>query len=257
VGDALAARGASFFKEVASASGLPSEQVEGALAELSRLGVVTCDSFGGLRALLHPNRALVAIPRLRFARASAPVGMESAGRWSLLVRANATREREDAVAELQARVLLSRHGVVFRRVLVRETNLAPWRDLLQALRRLEARGEIRGGRFVAGFAGEQYALPEAVPALRAVRRREADHAMLVVSAADPLCLAGVITPGERFTARARTRVAYRDGIPVAIRERGEVRALVDLPPAELSAAFAALERRKLPPMVRAYLGRMR
>jgi ATP-dependent Lhr-like helicase len=218
---------------------------------------VTCDSFGGLRALLHPNRALVPIPRLRFARASAPVGMESAGRWSLLARSSGTRDREDAVAELQARVLLARYGVVFRRVLVRETNLAPWRDLLQALRRLEARGEIRGGRFVAGFAGEQYALPEAVPALRAVRRRDArsrdrrgerrrspvprrrDHAR------------------ERFTARARTRVAHRDGIPVAIRERGEVRALVDLPAAELSAAFAALERRKLPPMVRAYLGRMR
>ncbi|MFO0983727.1 MAG: hypothetical protein U1E76_18685 [Planctomycetota bacterium] len=180
--------------------------------------------------------------------------MAAAGRWSLMRRPASERPLEAAAVELQARVLLARYGVVFRRLVMRE-QVAPWRDLLMVCRRLEARGEIRGGRFVAGFAGEQYALPGAIPHLRAVRRAEPAPDPIVVSAADPVCLVGIVTPGERITARARTRVAYLAGVPIAVREAGTVRALTELPEATLAAAASALQRRRLPPMVRVYLGR--
>ena len=124
-----------------------------------------------------------------------------------------------------ARTLLRRYGVVLRRIVERETELPPWRELLRAYRRLEARGDIRGGRFVAGFSGEQYALPEAVEALRAARRAEKSGALVSVSAADPLNLVGIVTPGERVPAIASNRVLYRDGVPVARKVGGRVEIL--------------------------------
>jgi ATP-dependent Lhr-like helicase len=123
---------------------------------------------------------------------------------------------------LCARQLLRRYGVVFRRVIERESGLPPWRDLLCQLRRLEARGEIRGGRFVAGFSGEQYALPEAVAQVRAIRRKEPGGHFVRVSGTDPLNLAGITTPGTKVAALATNRILYRDGVPIAARVAGDL-----------------------------------
>ena len=155
-----------------------------------------------------------------------------------------------------ARTLLRRYGVVFRRVLEREGGLPPWRDLLRAFRRLEARGEIRGGRFVQGFSGEQYALPEAVGALRAQRRKAPTGAITVVSAADPLNLAGIITPGDRLAAITSNRLALREGLPVALREGGKVRLLVELTAEEQWQVEHALLRREAPISLQALRERM-
>ena len=153
--------------------------------------------------------------------------------------------------------LLRRYGVVFRRVVTRETLLTPWRDILRVYRRLEARGEIRGGRFVAGFSGEQYALPEAVGLLRSVRRQDPNGELVAVSGADPLNLVGIVTPGNPVPALATNHVLYRDGIPIAIQEgegRG-VRLLVEASPEEEQRLSTALVRRRVAPLVRAYLGK--
>jgi len=145
--------------------------------------------------------------------------------------------------ETIARVLLRRWGVVFRKLLDREGELPPWRDLLRVYRRLEARGEIRGGRFVAGFSGEQYALPDAVGALREMRRAAPNGEWVTVSGADPLNLAGIVTPGPRLPALVSNRILYRDGVPLATREAGEIRILAPLDPATDWAVRQNLVRR--------------
>jgi ATP-dependent Lhr-like helicase len=151
----------------------------------------------------------------------------------------------DAVIQLQARVLLGRWGIVTRRIVEREPNIAPWRDLLREWRRLEARGEIRGGRFVAGLAGEQFALPDAVARIRAVRRAAPGGEVVVISAADPLNVTGYLLPGERVGALAKSRIAFRDGVAIAAREAGEVRWLVELEDAALKLEIErALVRRR-------------
>ncbi len=160
-------RGASFFADLVTSTGLLRTEVEKGLGELAASGLVTSDSFAGLRALLVPSERRRPLGRFRRAR-TAPFGIETAGRWSL-VRHEAPLGPEQS-AESVARQLLARYGVLFRRLLAREALLPPWRDVVRACRRLEARGEIRGGRFVGGVSGEQYALPEAVSMLRAVRR---------------------------------------------------------------------------------------
>ncbi|MGH9749614.1 MAG: Lhr family helicase, partial [Candidatus Polarisedimenticolia bacterium] len=158
-------------------------------------------------------------------------------------------------AEPAARVLLRRYGVVFRRLLEREGLMPPWRDLIRVLRRLEARGEVRGGRFVDGVQGEQFALPEAVGLLREVRRRGPAGTLVSLSAADPLCLAGLLLPGSRLPAAPANRILYRDGVPLAVREAGEVRLLADLPPGPAWEARNILLRRPAVPQLRASLGR--
>ena len=238
VADFLQENGASFFEELADGTRLLRTQVEDALAELVALGLVSSDSFGGLRALLVPaeRRQRGAVGRGR--RKPTPFGMEIAGRWALARRGqlaqnrsprNGARAGSEAV-EHMARTLLRRYGVVFWRLLEREANwLPPWRELLHVYRKLEARGEIRGGRFVAGFAGEQFALPEAIGALREARRRKGDSGVLVsLSGADPLNLAGILTPGPKLAGLTRNRVLYRDGIPIALLEGGEIRFLETL-----------------------------
>jgi len=185
----LLARGAMFFQELARAVKLPPAFVEAGLTELIGLGRVTCDSFAGLRWLI--------VPAWRRKR-----GGTATGRWSAL-----TREARAAVSpEFVARRLLARTGVVFRKTVAREKLPAPWRDIARVCRSLEARGEIRGGRFVAGFDGEQYALPEAVTLLRAVRRRGETPAPLTVSAADPLNFRGILTPDERVSPATHQQV---------------------------------------------------
>jgi ATP-dependent Lhr-like helicase len=198
----LRERGAVFVQEIARTKHLPLATVEEGLGALVAQGRVTCDSFGGLRWLLLPA----------WRRRSAGV---SSGRWSRLALAEelagggggagSSEVATPAHAEFVARRLLRRTGVLFRRTALRERIPVPWRDVARACRTLEARGEVRGGRFVAGFDGEQYALPEAVALLRSVRRkpeRPLGSGPLLVSAADPLNFKGILTPDERVPATA-------------------------------------------------------
>ena len=261
----LSRRGASFFTDLTAGSGLLATQVEQALAELAAAGLVTSDSFTGLRALLTPSdrrKPLVTRAASTDVRRHRTVnfGIEGAGRWSLLHpestgRAAEPLSRESADIELLALTLLARYGVVFRRLLARESLTVPWRVLLQVYRRLEARGEIRGGRFVAGMQGEQFARPEAVAQLRAVRRATKDVELVVLSAADPLNLTGLVTPGERISALASNRIAWRNGVPVAGLEGNEVRWLRDdANPEDRLEIERALARKRISPALRGYLG---
>jgi len=210
----LQTRGASFARDLG-------DDAAEALNELADAGLITSDGFIG-RA---PDRA---------------------GRWSLLT---IDSDREQSI-ETQARALLNRYGVIFRRLLTREPNAAPWRDLARIYRRLEARGEIRGGRFVTGMSGEQFALPEAVEKLREIRRTPTDGHLTVISACDPLNLIGILTTTDRIRAIAGTRIAYRDGIPVAVMEGDFLRPLAD---ADMEAAAALAERRV--PVAAGFVGR--
>jgi ATP-dependent Lhr-like helicase len=242
VADFIRQYGASFFDELVEGTGLLRPQVEEALAELVALGVVTSDSFGGLRALLRK-------PDSRGRRRRATMfGMESAGRWAMARRARPREDAKPEAVEHLARTLLLRYGVVFWRLLEREAPwLPPWRDLLRVYRRLEARGEIRGGRFVAGFSGEQFALPDAVGMLREVRRKPETGVWVSLSGADPLNLAGILTPGPKLAALAGNRLLYRDGLPIGLFAGGEVQFLETLDPASQWEARKALLRGAVPP----------
>jgi ATP-dependent Lhr-like helicase len=217
--------GASFFDELVAGAGLLRSQVEEGLAELVAFGLATSDSFGGLRALIVPSdrRKLSAGGRRK--RRTVAYGMEDAGRWALVRRGKTVRDAHQNGAEAiehAARTLLLRYGVVFWRLLEREAGwLPPWRDLLRVYRRLEARGEIRGGRFVAGFSGEQFALPEAIGLLREIRRQKKSEDWISLSGADPLNLVGILTPGPKLAAVAGNRLLYRDGAPIASLAAGE------------------------------------
>jgi ATP-dependent Lhr-like helicase len=202
----LERRGASFFNELcASARRLPTE-VEDALWELLARGVVTADAIQNLRVLQSPKLK----KRQRALQRGGP------GRWTLLQPVE--RLEPQALEEHVAKLFLQRYGIVFRDLVVRESLSPPWRDLLYLYRRMEARGEVRGGRFLTGFAGEQFALPEAVELARSTRRREKSGEVVVVSAVDPLNLTGVVTPGERVAAIMGQRVMYVDGVPQAMPE---------------------------------------
>jgi ATP-dependent Lhr-like helicase len=178
-----------------------------------------------------------------------------AGRWSAIEPPTAGEEPHRA--EVQARALLRRYGVVFRRLLAREVNALPWRDLTRVFRRLEARGEIRGGRFVSGMSGEQFAAPEAVERLRETRRTSPDGRLLTISAADPLNLTGVITAGPRVRAVTANRIVYRDGVALAAMEGDFVRPLADVPPALAAEVSSALAGRRVPPVLSGFVGRTR
>ncbi|HZU87787.1 MAG TPA: hypothetical protein VE993_00885 [Stellaceae bacterium] len=246
VADYLRAYGASFFDELVDGTGLLRPQVEEALAELVALGRVTSDSFGGLRALLVPADRRRGGKR----RGNALFGMEDAGRWALTRRPGMQEmgpQSAERAAEHLAWVLLRRYGVVFWRLIEREgAPLPPWRDLLRVYRRLEARGEVRGGRFVAGFSGEQFALPEAIPLLRAARKKPNAGALVSVSGADPLNLVGILTPEARLAALTGNRVLYRDGVPIALFAGGAVQFLEKLDPVQEWQAKKALLRSPTP-----------
>jgi ATP-dependent Lhr-like helicase len=222
VAEFIRENGASFFDEIVEGTHLLRTQVEEALAELVAAGQVISDSFGGLRALLIPPR--------HHRRRTSGARLAAAGRWAFVKRKRIDQHASTHKAEHIEQValaLLRRYGVVFIRMLEREAAWLPrWRDLLRVYRKLEARGEIRGGRFVSGFSGEQFALPEAVAALRAIRRRTPDDSLVSVSGADPLNLAGILTPGPKLAALAVNRVLYRDGLPVAFLE-GDVTRLLE------------------------------
>jgi ATP-dependent Lhr-like helicase len=199
----LQSRGACFFNDLVRATGRLASEVEDGLWELVAAGLVTADGFENLRSLVDPKRRR-GEGRGKFARPR-----HAAGRWAL-VRHAPTALTDDARAAAFADQLLERWGVIFRDLLARETLAPPWRDLLLVLRKKEAQGEIRGGRFVSGFSGEQFARPEALDLLRAVRRSEPSlEDSLDISNADPLNLAGIILPGPRVSTLIRGTQQYQ------------------------------------------------
>jgi ATP-dependent Lhr-like helicase len=200
----LRSRGASFFTDIVRATGKLKAEIETALWELVAAGLLTADGFDNLRALIDPKRRA----GQGSGRAARP--RHSAGRWSLLYPEEAV-DRSRSI-EAICWMLLRRYGVVFREVLTRETILPKWREVLMALRRLEDRGEIRGGRFVSGFLGEQFALPVALESLRAQRKIPPADEIISVSSADPLNLVGIIVPGDRVSAGSGKIVSFRDGV---------------------------------------------
>ena len=238
--EALRTHGASFFDELQDASRLLHVELEEALAELVARGVASCDSYAGLRALLLPQGKRPN-PGSRRMRRGAISGIRDAGRWSL-ARGAAGPPDADAV-EYVAQVLLRRYGLVGWRLLEREAAwLPPWRDLARVYRRMEARGEVRGGRFVAGIAGEQFALPEAVAGLRETRNRPKDGELIVIAASDPLNLVGTLLPGEKLSRQLGARLLLRDGVPVARKVGTKVEMLAELTPADVDAARQRLLR---------------
>jgi len=215
----LQQRGASFFADIVRGTEKLKAEVETALWELVAGGVVTADGFDNLRSLIDPKR------RAGQGNGRSARPRHSTGRWALLYTDQAV-ERNRAV-EATCWMLLKRYGIVFRDLLARETNLPKWRELQMGFRRLEDRGEIRGGRFVDGFLGEQFALPVAVESLRATRKMPLTGETVTISAADPLNLVGILVPGERVPAISGRTVTFRDGV-----------AAVEEPPGYLTTSAA-------------------
>jgi len=258
----LRTHGASFANEIAAACKLTDEELRVAIADLVAAGAVSSDGFEGLRAIVGatPNHSPA-----RRNRASA------SGRWfavrdpgsgirdplgsALESRIPNPESRSLAAIETFAWTLLRRYGVIFRRLLTREAIDVPWRELARVYRRLEARGEIRGGRFVTGMSGEQFALSDAVERLREIRRSTPDDRLIVISGADPLNLTGVITGETRVRASGANRVVYRNGVPVAAMEGDLLRTFAELEP-ELAADAAAAAAGRRVPVISGFVGRL-
>jgi len=246
--DHLRNRGASFAQEMRSACNLSETDCRTALGELVAEGLIASDGFAGLRAIVASSS------ERRF-------NVDAAGRWFSIVRlkpdttTDRDTQRDEAVKAL-AWTLLSRYGVVFRRLLMREVSGVTWRELVRVYRMLEARGEIRGGRFVSGMSGEQYALPDAVDRLRELRRSGADETLVAISGADPLNLTGVVTLGDRIRAAASSRIVYRNGIPVMAMEGDMLRTLADDADATVLADAAAIAAGRRVPVSHGYVGRI-
>jgi ATP-dependent Lhr-like helicase len=238
----IEARGAMFSRDLASAMGVDDDALHTAIGELVAAGRLTADGFAGLRAIADPR-----------GRARGQGGRS--GRWSAIERTSSSDDAlSESAVEVQARALLARYGVMFRRLAAREPNAAPWRGLARVYRRLEARGEIRGGRFVTGMSGEQFASPEAVERLREVRRTARDARLITISAADPLNLAGILDSGERVRAIATHRLVYRDGVPLAALEGDYMRPLREIDPGAAADVASALVGRRMPAVTSGYVG---
>jgi ATP-dependent helicase Lhr and Lhr-like helicase len=209
----LRQHGASFFADIVRGTRKLKAEIETALWELVAVGFITADGFDNLRALIDPKR------RAGQGHGKITRPRDSVGRWSLL----STGEIGEHAAQMEAIcwMLLRRYGVVFRELLTRESILPRWREVLIALRRLEDRGEIRGGRFVNGFVGEQFALPAAVESLRTSRGEPANWEVITIAAADPLNLAGIVVPGEKVASNSRQFISFRDGVVVEEEPRRE------------------------------------
>jgi ATP-dependent Lhr-like helicase len=236
----LQSHGASFAQELKTACELGDQACREALAELVAAGLVASDGFAGVRAIVGQSS-----PRRG--------GADTSGRWSILRKASQV-PRDEAVRAL-AWTLLARYGVVFRRVLARESSGVPWRDLARVYRTLEARGEIRGGRFVSGMSGEQFALPDAVDRLRELRRSGPDETLITISAADPLNLTGIVTGVERIRSAAGNRIVYRNGVPLAALEGDMLRTFGEIEPAIAPDVAAAAAGRRVP-VLSGFVGRL-
>jgi len=278
----LAQSGAMFFRELVRATKLLPSRVAQALGELAARGWAASDGFEGLRALLIPSEKRASFsPAERKRRHKAVTSVEFGGRWSLLrtwtplpplgapalagsgpssLRKGAPLLPEgtalpppgEAAVETFARVLLRRYGIVFRRVLERESLRASWYELGRAYRRLEARGEIRGGHFVNGASGEQFALPEAIGLLRSIRKAGPAGELTVINAADPLNLLGILIPGPRVAAITANRILLRDGTPIAVLEAGEIKGLKEIAEVPPATVEQALRVGRMPPSLRPY-----
>ncbi|MBT1697695.1 DEAD/DEAH box helicase [Fulvivirgaceae bacterium PWU4] len=252
----LQKHGASFFDDIVYKTKLFPSQAEDALGELIGAGLITSDSFTGLRALLVPDKYKTNAGHRRDVEI---FSMNYAGRWSLLHDVHepeAQRDERGAQQDIEtiAWALLRRYGVLFRKLAERENLAPPWRDLVRVLRTMEARGQIRGGRFVEGVYGEQFALPEAIVELRNTKKDTKKDVLISISAADPLNLTGIITPGRRIPAFSGNRILYQDGVPVAIREAKEIQFLIE-PDAEKKWPLQhALVQHHVSPKLRKYLG---
>jgi ATP-dependent Lhr-like helicase len=256
----LAEFGALFFAEIVRRTGLLQSRTEQALGELAGQGWVTADSFEGLRALLIPAEKRAPFGDLeRKRRHKTVTSLEFAGRWTLLRKplntavTPALPVREEAI-ESFARVLLRRYGVVFRRLLERESLRVSWFDLGRVYRRLEARGEIRGGYFVNGVSGEQFALPEAIGLLRSLRKATPTGELIALSAADPLNLVSILTPGPRIPAIWPNRILLRDGVPIAALEAGQIVTLDNGASVSAHQIEHSLKVGHLPASLRPYYG---
>jgi len=227
----LVENGASFLADIAAGTGRLPAEVEDALWELVARGRVTGDGVGGLRALLDKGTSRgLSHPRFRALPAPRAGRALPAGRWSLWAP-NLDPPTAEERCEMFAGQLLHRWGIVVRELLWRERSAPPWRNLLRVYRRWEAQGQVRGGRFVAGLVGEQFALPEAVEALRAVRRSAPDADPVIVAAADPLNLVGIVLPGSRISPFSSDAIAYRDGVTVDVGPLGMLRSHLGRPAA--------------------------
>ncbi|MGI9543259.1 MAG: Lhr family helicase, partial [Cyclobacteriaceae bacterium] len=222
------------------------------LAELVSGGLITSDSFTGLRALLLPakHKGQKRNRHMHFK-------LEEAGRWSLVEKNKIDEETQLSQSELiqLCYVLLRRYGVVFRKLVDREKIMPPWRDLVKVFRLLEARGEIRGGRFVSGVWGEQFALKEAVAKLRTVKKTPGTGNLVSISAMDPLNLTNIITPGGRVPAFMNNRILYLDGVPIAIKNGKEIQFTQTLDKDKTWEYQNALIQRQISPKLKAYLGK--
>ena len=257
----LSQSGAMFFTDLVRATKLLPSRAGHALGELAAQGWVTSDSFEGLRALLiSPDKRIPFADTGRKRHHKSVTSLEFAGRWTLLRKLDSTpapeqetgpSEREAAI-ECFARVLLQRYGVVFRRMIERESFRVSWYDLGRVYRRLEARGEIRGGHFVSGVSGEQFALPEAIGRLRTLRKASPTGEIIVISAADPLNFMGILTPGPRIPAITANRILLRDGVPVAALDAGKIILLNENSDLNENAIKHALTIGTLAPSLRPY-----
>ena len=254
--DLLKQNGASFFDDIVGKTRLLKTQVENGIAELVSNGLVSSDSYSGLRALLTPGYNKRAQNRRRKNR-KAVFGIEHAGRWSLMQEWQGCEKDKFNFELLEQLILiyLKRWGVIFRSLLEKEVFAPPWRILVRVLRRLELRGTLRGGRFVSNVSGEQFAFPETVEQLRKIRKQKKTGELIAISAADPLNLLGIILPGKRLANLATNRLLFKDGIPIAVLEAKDVKYLTKIAPKQQWELQKTLIRRSFPPRLRAYLGK--
>ena len=240
--DTLAAQGAMFFDELAEHTRLLQTELEDALGELVAVGAINADSFAGLRALLLPASKR-RHRRQRRNRRHALSGIADAGRWARIRRTDSGGEAREQHIDHLVHTLLRRYGVICWRILEREPAWLPtWRELRRVCQRLEARGDIRGGRFIDGLVGEQFALPEAVELLRKTRRSPHNEKITTISGSDPLNLVGTLLNGDKIPALATSRIAWRDGIAIAALIAGQFTPLIELDPADTASARTKLLR---------------
>lgn len=256
--DHLKKNGASFFDDIVHQTHLLKSQIEEGIAELVSNGLIVSDSYSGLRSLLTPEYNKSSSNRLtsvRQRRRQAVFGIEHAGRWSLMQEAP-PEEKELTYETLEhlIYIYLRRWGILFRTIIEKESFAPPWRMIVRVLRRMELRGELRGGRFISQVSGEQYALPETVERLRKARQEKNDD-LISISAVDPLNLLGIILPGRRVANLTTNRIVFRDGIALAVWEGKEARFLTELSEKDQWDAKKALVRRKFPAKLRYYLGK--